>query len=132
MTELLDFVGVVVPILEAGTWTNLGSIPKITVDGKAGPSFGNKRGNKNQRVEVKNSDGLSNDPDLAFDGTIIQSNLHGEISPVSTDKSKRNKMKTDIKDIIKAAGISATFTINDNPSKRNKDKATMFFKIIGC
>ena len=128
-----DFVDIMVPILEAGTWTNLGSTPAITTQGKSGPNKRSIRSNKNARVEVKNAESGSTIPELTFDGVVIQNTLRGEITPVSTDKSDRNKMKSDIIAIAKAAGLPFTIpNIDDNPSKRNKDKATFLMEIIDC
>ena len=133
MTETLDFVDVIVPVLEAGTWTNFGSTPKIAVSQKSGPGFASIRGNKNARVEVKNEDGQADNLELTYDGTPILSNLVGQVSLVSTDKSDRNKMKTDLVAIMKASGIPFTPPrIANNPSRRNKDRATYFFTIISC
>ena len=133
MTETVDFVDVMVPILEAGTYTNLGHTPPITTDFKSGPNARSKRSNKNERIHVKNAEGTSNIPDLTFDGTVIQNTLRGEITSVSTDKSDRNKKKTDVIAIMKAAGLPFTLpNINDNPSRRNKDKSTFLVEIIDC
>ncbi len=128
-----DFVDIMVPILEAGTWTNFGSTPAITTQGKSGPGQRSVRANKNARVEVKNAEGGSTIPEYTFDGTLILSTLRGEITPVSTDKSDRNKMKKDVLAIVKAAGLPFTTPqIVDNPTKRNKDKATFLMEIIDC
>lgn len=128
-----DFVDIMVPVLENGTWTNLGFTPKITTQGKSGPKDRSRRSNKNARVEVKNAEGGSTIPEYTFDGTVILNTLRGEITPVSTDKSDRNKMKKDILAITKTAGLPFTTpSINDNPSLRNKDKATFLMEIIDC
>lgn len=128
-----DFVDIMVPVLEAGTWTNLGHTPPITTDFKSGPTFRSKRSNKNERVQVKNAEGSSTIPELTFDGTVIQNTVRGEITPVSTDKSDRNKMKTDVIAIMKVAGLPFTIpNIADTPSRRNKDKATFLVEIIDC
>ena len=133
MTETLDFVDVVVPILEAGTWSNYGSTPIITTKQKSGPNFASIRGNKNARVEVKNEEGSQDNIELTYDGTPILQNLAGQVSFVSTDKADRNKMKTDLVVIMKASGIPFTSPrIANNPSRRNKDRATYFFTIINC
>lgn len=133
MTETYDFVDVIVPILQAGTWTNFGSTPKITANQKSGPGFASIRGNKNGRIEVKNEEGPADSTELTYDGTPIFDNLSGQVALVSTDKSDRNKMKTDLVVILKAAGISFTPPrIANNPSKRNKDRATYFFTILNC
>lgn len=131
MTETLDFVDVIVPVLEAGTWTNFGSTPKISVNQKSGPGFASIRGNKNARVEVKNEEGSADGIELTYNSTPIQNNLSGQVALVSTLKSDRNKMKSDLIVILKAAGIPFTPPrIANNPSKRNKDRATYFFSII--
>ena len=133
MTETLDFVDVVVPILEAGTWTHYGSTPTVAVKQKSGPGFASIRGSKNARVEVKNEDGQPDNTELTYDGSPILSNLAGQVSLVSTLKSDRNKMKTDLVAIMKASGIPFTPPrITNNPSRRNKDRATYFFTIISC
>lgn len=128
-----DFVDIMVPVLEAGTWTNLGHTPPIVTLGKSGPGDRSRRSNKNERVEVKNAEGSSTIPEYTFDGTLILNTLRGEISPISTDKSDRNKMKKDVIAITKAAGLPFTTpSINDNPSLRNRDKATFLMEIIDC
>ena len=125
-----DFVDIMVPVLENGTWTNLGHTPPIVTKGKSGPGERSKRSNKNERVEVGNAEGSSTIPEYTFDNVVIDSILRGEITPTSTDKSDRNKMKTDILAIVKAAGYSFTTpSIADNPSLRNKDKATFLMEI---
>lgn len=131
MTETLDFIDVMVPVLEAGTWTNYGETPKIVTKQKSGPSKRSSRGNKNARVEVKNEDGPADDDDLTFNGVIIQDNLSGQVTLVETDKSSRNKMKTDLMEIIRLSGIPFSKPrIANNPAKRNKDKTTYFLQII--
>ena len=133
MTETYDFVDYIAPILEAGTWTNYGSSPKIVRQGKSGPSRPSPRGNKNDRVEIKNGDGGDDVTELTFEGTPMYQFLGGEITLVSTQKANRNKMKTDLLAILKAGGV----TMEDpralnNPTKRNKDKATYFFRVLKC
>jgi hypothetical protein len=131
--ETKDFVDIIVPVLEAGTWTNLGSTPKITTNQKAGPSHTSRRHAKNVRVEVKNTDGAADDTPLTFNGTPIYQNLSGEITIVHTDKQKRNYAKTDLQNILKAGGISfSPFRIANNPSRRNKDMSTYFLQILNC
>jgi len=133
MTETLDFVDVIVPILEAGTWANYGSTPPVAVRQKGGPNFASIRGNKNARVEVKNEEGQTDSTELTYDGTPILNNLSGQIALVSTDKSDRNKMKTDLMAIMKASGLPFTPPrIANNPSRRNKDRSTYFLTIIDC
>jgi len=51
LSEIKDFVDIIVPILEAGTWTNYGSTPKII-----SMNLKSSRGNKNARIEVKNEE----------------------------------------------------------------------------
>ena len=130
MTETYDFVDIIKPVLEAGTWTNLGHTPKITVIGKSGPSFASSRGNKNERIEIKNEEGMDS-ISLTFDGTPIVSYINGQITFISTSKSDRNKMKTDILTILRAGNIACGDPrINNNPSLRNKDSTTYFFQIL--
>ena len=137
MTETLDFVDVIEPLLAAGPWTNYRTAnptdPKITVKQKSGPGFSSVRGNKNARVEIKNEDGPSDGDDLAFNGAIISSNLSGQVSLISTKKSDRNLMKTDLMKILLASGFPYTAPrIANNPSRRNKDITTYFFSILDC
>jgi hypothetical protein len=131
--ETKDFVDLVVPVLKAGTWTNLGYTPRITPDNKAGPSHTSKRHAKNVRIEVKSASGAADDIPLTFNGTPIYNNLNGTITIVHTKKQKRNYAKTDLLDILKDGGI--TFSpprIDNSDSKRNKDKSTYFLQILNC
>ena len=124
MTEYTDFVDIIVPVLEAGTWTNLGSTPKVI-----GKNIKSARGNKNARIEVKNEEGGS--IETAFDGSVIYRSLRGSIIPVSTKGSDRNKMKADIMAIMKKAGYPYTDPgVSDNPKIRNKQLSIFSFEII--
>jgi len=124
LSEIKDFVDIIVPILEAGTWTNYGSTPKII-----SMNLKSSRGNKNARIEVKNEEGGS--IDIAFDGSIIYQSLRGSIIMVSTDGSDRNKMKKDVMAIMKTSGIPFTRpSLSDTPKIRNKEKSSFLFEII--
>lgn len=125
------------PILIAGPWTNYRtanpSDPTIVVKQKSGPGHASVRGNKNARVAIKNEDGQADNDDLAFNGAIISSNLTGQVSLISTKKSDRNLLKTDLMAILLASGFPYTAPrIANNPSRRNKDSATYFFTILDC
>ena len=109
MTEVLDFVDVIVPILEAGTWTNYlttnQKAPQIVTRNKSGPSSGSSRGNKNVRVLVENLEGNDDTQEFTFDGTPIYRTLSGKITLISTSKTDRNLMKKDLETIMKASSL---------------------------
>ena len=124
MTEYKDFVDIVQPILEAGSWTNLGHTPKII-----GKNIKSARGNKNERTEVRNEEGGS--IETAFDGSVIYRTLRGSVIPVSTKGSDRDKMKADVMAIMKSAGYPYTApAVSDNPKIRNKQQSSFLFEII--
>jgi hypothetical protein len=124
LTEYKDFVDTIQPILEAGSWTNYGSTPKII-----GKNIKSARGNKNARIEVKNEEG--GHIETSFDGSVIYRTLRGSVIPVSTKGSDRDKMKVDIMAIMKVAGYPYTApTVSDIPKIRNKQQSSFLFEII--
>jgi hypothetical protein len=127
-----DFVDDVVPELEAGDWTNLGHTPKIVSKRKGGPTSGTTRGNKNERVEVKNREGADEEPILTFDSTTILSKKSGSIVVVSTNNTDREAMKLDVQAIIKAAGIPFTMVLDNDPKIRNKESTSFLMTITDC
>lgn len=123
MSEIKDFVDIIVPVLEAGTYTNYGSNPKIV-----GKNIKSARGNKNARIEVKNEEGGS--IITSFNGSIIHQTLRGSVIPFSTKGSDRNKMKLDVMNIMRLAGYPFTNPLlSDNPKIRNKQQSSLTFEI---
>lgn len=131
MSETKDFADIVVPVLEAGTWTNAGFTPKIVTKNKAAPNKKSARHSKNARVEVRIQPSPATE--LTFNGTIISQTLRGTIKAVHTDNSKRNLMKTDIPLILKASNIPFLISgIDETEKKRNKETADYSVEIISC
>jgi len=125
-----DFVDVVVPILEAGTWTNLGRTPSIVpmVEG-SGIGKSSVRGNKNERIEVRNASGGMTE--VTFDSVPIIDQLSGTISIISTDKTDRNKMKKDLYTVLRTGGLGfAEPSFDDNPNLRNKHAVSFQIQIL--
>ena len=128
MSEIKDFVDEVEPTLTSGTWTNLGHTPHVIgKDSSKNKSLA--RGNKNERVEVKNETGSH--PVLTFNGEIDYMVLRVSVTPISTSNSDRNKMKADILNIMTTKGYPYPDpSIDDNPKKRNKEQSSFLFEII--
>lgn len=127
-----DFADIMKPILEGGSWANTTFTPKVVTKNKAGPTHQSSRGNKNTRVEIKNQDGINQDPVLAFENTVIYDNHTGTITAISTSNTERENMKLDIIAILKAAPLQFTYKINNDPKRRNKEHASFLVSIIDC
>lgn len=130
LTTVKDFIDVVTSVLKAGTWTNYAKTPKIVQMHKGDPNSATVRGTKNARIVVWNQPGPP--PEQAFDGSIIVQYLNGIIGCVHTDNAKRNAMKADLMNILKANFSHTYSSIDDNPKMRNKETSLFSVQIISC
>lgn len=131
-----DFCDEIVPVLEAGTYTNYGvgkPKPGVVTKNKGGPTHKSSRGQiKKHHLEVRNAEGIDEEPELTFDGAVIQSVKHGKILIITTSNTVREALKLDIPNIINAAGIPMTYKINNNPKRRNRENADFLISITDC
>jgi len=97
---MATFYSVVEPVLLAGTWTNVGSTPKIKREHVEGWS-----GIEDEGILIEDSIAKELEEGTASDGTIVYETLRGVIKVRSTIESELDKYEADIKAILKASSL---------------------------
>ena len=107
--------------LEAGTWTNYASTPKIHVEAQ-------KKNSKNTWVEVLNTSG---DVIQAANGAIILFDDQCEININTQNRTDLNKLYADFINILNTTGKGYTYHRTRDRPKRSKYNKNFIVKLKG-
>lgn len=119
MSLAVDFVNTMTTILDAGTWTNIGTKPSIS-----SRDIEKKRNQPDTRLYLYND---ADSCEQTFDGTVIVTALNGRVVLHTKSDDDQRKIEADLKAILHAAGYPYVF--KNIPHKDNRALREISFNV---